>query len=180
MHVWLRGAKVEAMRPNGSPSVLEYRRRLAVQRVEEGYEVEEVAQFLEADPSSVRRWVAAFRLDGPRALKARPVTGRPPKLSSTQEKIVRRWLSESPAEHGFATELWSGLRLAQLIDEQFGVSIHPSYMSAWLRARGFTPQLPQRVPRERDPQRIARWLVADWPRIKKKSPSPKRPSGLGG
>ena len=168
MHAWARRCRLETMRPYGSPSVLEFRRMLAVQRVEEGYEVKEVAQFLGVDPSSVRRWVAAFRSEGLRALAALPAPGRPPKLSSTQEKIVLRWLLESPVEHGFATELWSGARLAQLIEEQFGVRMHPDYMGVWLRERGFTPQLPQRVPRERDPQRIARWLAADWPRIKKK------------
>ena len=146
-----------------------------MQRVEEGYEVEAVAHFLSVTPTSVRRWVAAFRSEGADALAHRLVTGRPPKLSSTQEKIVLRWVLESPAEHGFATELWSGLRLAQLIEEHFGVRLHPRYMSTWLRARGFTPQLPQRVPRERDPERIARWLAADWPRIKKK-PAAKRPA----
>lgn len=90
-----------------------------------------------------------------------------------------RWLLESPVEHGFATELWSGPRLARLIEEQFGVRMHHRYMSAWLRARGFTPQLPQRVPRERDPERIARWLATEWPRIKKKGPPPECLSGLG-
>lgn len=157
------------MRPHGSPSELEHRRWLAVQRVEEGYEVGEVAEFLGVDASSVRRWVASFRSEGAGALATRPVAGRPPKLSSTQEKIVLRWLLESPTEHGFATELWTGPRVAQFIQEQFGVRMHHRYMSAWLRARGFTPQLPQRVPRERDPERIARWLSADWPRIKKKA-----------
>ena len=32
-----------------------------------------------------------------------------------------------------------------------------------------TPQKPQRVPRERDPEAIAAWLESDWPRIKKKA-----------
>ena len=42
-----------------------------------------------------------------------------------------------------------------------------TYLSAWLRARGFTPQKPQRVPRERDPKASAAWLESDWPRLKK-------------
>ena len=96
------------------------------------------------------------------------MAGRPPKLSATQEKVVRRWLHDPASEHGFGSELWTGARLAGLIQEEFGVGFHPSYLSAWLRTRGYTPQTPERVPRERDPQAIARWLEADWPRIKKK------------
>ena len=80
------------MRLKGSPAELEFRRRLAVRRLREGYPVAEVAAFLEVDASTVRRWRAAFRGRGARALAAKPVAGRPPKLSRTQEKVVRRWL----------------------------------------------------------------------------------------
>ena len=146
---------------------MEYRRRLAVQRFSEGYSTQEVADFLGVDPSTVRRWVAAFRDQGDIGLRARPVSGRPRKLTSTQEKIALRWLTESPLPHGFETELWTAPRLVQLIREEFGVRLHPRYLSTWLRDRGLTPQKPQRVPRERDPKAIAAWLESDWPRIQK-------------
>jgi transposase len=147
---------------------LAYRRRLAVQRVFEGYSTEEVADFLDVDPSSVRRWMLAFRRHGAAGLAAQAVPGRPAKLSITQEKIVRRWLSECPSEHGFATALWSAPRLAQLIRQEFGVALTPRHLCAWLRQRGYTPQKPRRVAREHDDAAVARWLAEDWPRLKKK------------
>jgi transposase len=156
------------MRNLGPPIVLEYRRHLAVQRIDEGYSVQEVADFLGVDPSSVRRWVAAFRRDGLGALAARPVPGRPPKLTSTQEKVVCRWLADDPTEHGFPTELWTAPRLARLIEQEFGARLNPNYLSTWLRRRGFSPQKPRRAARERDDEAIARWLEKDWPRIKKR------------
>jgi transposase len=156
------------MRTKGSPIELEHRRRLAVQRVLEGYSTQEVADFLGVDDSTVRRWVALFRDQGGQGLGARPVPGRPPKLTSAQEKIVRRWLAENPMKLGFATELWTAPRLAELIEQEFGIHFHPKYLSAWLRERGFTPQKPQRVPRERDPDEIDAWLKTQWPRIKKR------------
>src|SRR5919202_374632 len=156
------------MRTIGSPADLERRRLLAVQRVAEGYSPAEVADFLGIDPSSVRRWLAAFRQNGAAGLAARPAPGRPPKLTPTQEKVVRRWLHDSPTAFGFATELWTGSRLAHLIQQELGVAFHPRYLGDWLRARGFTPQKPRRRPRERDDQAIATWLTQDWPRIKKR------------
>ena len=156
------------MRTPGSPSVLEYRRQLAVQRIDEGYSIEEVADFLDVGLSSVRRWVATFRKQGVDSLAAQPVLGRPPKLTSTQENIVCRWLADNPTEHGFATELWTAPRLAQLIEQEFGVHFHPDYLTTWLRQRGFTPQKPRRRARQRDDEAIARWLEQDWPRIKKR------------
>jgi transposase len=156
------------MRTTGSPAVLEYRRRLAIERVNDGYTTQEVADFLGVDPSSVRRWIASFRRHGGDALAVRPVPGRPPKLTYTQEKIVRRWLADNPTEHGFATELWTAPRLAQLIEQEWGIHFHPDYLGTWLRQRGYTPQKPRRKAREHDDEAIARWLAEDWPRIKKR------------
>src|SRR5437660_1313839 len=134
------------MRSHGTPTELEHRRHLAVQRVREGYPVEEVADFLGVTPRSVFRWFAAFRANGWPALAALPVPGRPAKLSHTQEKIVFRWLAESPTEHGFPTDLWTADRLACLIEQNLGVTLAPHYLCAWLRERNYTPQKPHRVP----------------------------------
>src|SRR5215212_6948166 len=102
------------MRSIGTPAELERRRLLAVQRVLEGYSSVEVGDFLGVDPSSVRRWLAAFRQDGAAGLAARPTPGRPGKLTLSQEKIVRRWLADNPTNHGFPNELWTADRLALL------------------------------------------------------------------
>ena len=131
------------MRDEGSPEELEHRRLLAVQRVLEGYSTEGVAEFLGVDPRSVRRWVAAHREAGDEGLLARPTSGRPPKLTSTQEKIIRRWLIDKPTEHGFATDLWTGPRLAQMIRQEFAIELNPKYLTVWLRRRDFTPQKPR-------------------------------------
>jgi transposase len=159
------------MRPEGTPIELQHRRHLAVQRIAEGYSTEEVAEFLGVAPRSVWRWLAAFRLYGDEGLAARPGIGlgHPSKLTSTREKIVLRWLSDSPTEYGFATDLWSAPRLSRLIEQEFGVHFHSNYLSTWLRQRGYTPQKPRRVPREQDDEAIARWLAEDWPRIKQKA-----------
>ena len=156
------------MRTPGSADELDYRRRLAVQRVSEGYSTQEVADFLGVDPSTVRRWLAAFRERGGAGLEIKPASGRPTKLTRTQEKVALRWLTDSPTHHGFDTELWTAARLGQLIREEFAVGLNPRYLGAWLRDRGFSPQKPQRVARERDPKAIAAWLESDRPRVKKR------------
>src|SRR2546423_1352850 len=138
------------MRSIGSPTELERRRLLAVQRVGEGYSPEETADFLGVDPRSVWRWLADFRRHGTAGLEARPTPGRPPNLTPPREKFVCRWRPETPPAHGFPTELGTASRLALLIDGGGGISFHPPSLPAWLRQGGYTPQLPRRVPRERD------------------------------
>lgn len=152
------------MRTPGDPVELEHRRCLATARYQDGYTADEIAEFLGVTRRSVRRWIAAFRQSGYWGLAARPVPGRPSQLSYTQEKIVLRWLRGSAAEYGFATDLWTTARLAQLIADEFGVGFHPDYLGSWLRARDQTPQKPERVPRERDDAAIAAWCAGPWPR----------------
>jgi transposase len=156
------------MRCTGSPAEFEHRRVLAVRRLLAGLSTDEVADFLEVNRRSVQRWFRVFQEHGWDGLLAKAAPGRPRKLSPTQEKIVLRWLQDSPTSFGFATELWTCQRLAQVICEEWGVRLHRGTLPRWLRQRGYTPQKPQRVPRERDPEVIGRWLATDWPRIKKK------------
>lgn len=101
-------------------------------------------------------------------MAAKAIAGRPSKLSRTQEKIVLRWLRESPTEHGFPTELWTAGRIAEVIRAEWGIRFNRRYLPRWLRARGFSPQRPERVPRERNAEVIETWVKTEWPRIKKK------------
>lgn len=155
------------MRSKGTADELQQRRILAIRRLHDGFSVDEVAEFLDVDVRSVRRWRSRFQSGGWDALAAQHISGRPTKLTPTQTKIVLRWLRDSPVEFGFGSDLWTADRLAALIHGEWGVSFNPRYLSAWLRARGFTPQRPQRIPHERSPEAIAAWRQHDWPRIKK-------------
>jgi transposase len=147
---------------------LERRRFLAVQRVNQGYTQVEVAAFLGVTPRSVRRWMHAWRDGSWSALKAKGRSGRPPHLTSEQTTTVLGWFRQNPTAFGFTTELWTARRVAQLIQQRFGVSFNHRYLSAWLTDRAITPQKPQRRARERDQERIDRWVAEDWPRILKK------------
>ena len=153
------------MRTNGSPTELEARRRLAVQRVSEGYDTAEVAEFLGVHPSSVRKWWKAFQQHGVQALAAKPVPGRPPKLTSAREIQVIRWLHKNPKSLGFPTELWTSRRVSQVIERKWGVKFHPNYLSEWLSRRGVSPQKPHKRPQERDAAAIETWKTQTWPRI---------------
>src|SRR5918998_491372 len=78
------------MRDKGSPAELEHRRLLAVQRVLEGYSTEEVAEFLDVDPRTVRRWVSAYRHGGEPCLLSRSSPGRAPR--GRDPKVIAAWL----------------------------------------------------------------------------------------
>jgi transposase len=157
------------MRSNGTAKELEARRRLAVQRVEDGWTQREVAAFLGVHPVTVAKWMARFRDQGAGGLAAKPTPGRPRFLTADQEKQVLGWLADPPTKHGFRTDLWTARRVAELIRTRLKVAFHPHYLREWLRKRNYTPQKPARRAKQQNPAEIDRWLREEWPRIEKKS-----------
>jgi transposase len=156
------------MRSKGSAAELEARRRLAVQRVGEGWTQKAVAEFLGVSERAVGGWVAAHRDRGADGLKAKPHPGRKPFLTPAQERRVIGWLARKPTEFGFPTDLWTARRVADLIARRLGVRFNPNYLREWLTRRDFSPQKPARRARERDQAAVARWVREDWPRIQKR------------
>lgn len=156
------------MSTTGSASELQARRRLAVTRVNEGWKQKDVAAFLGVSTRAVGKWVAAYRAGGDGGLKGKPRTGPRPKLTGRQERSVLSWLAKSPKAFGYATELWTTRRLAEVIAKRFGVRFNSNYLAEWLTRRGYSPQKPEMKAVERDNPAVARWLAEDWPRIKKR------------
>ena len=153
------------MRTPGTAAELERRRFLAMERLGEGYSAHEVSEFLGVHLRTVRYWLAAYKKKGERGLHAKPPPGRPRKLTNRQERSVLTWFRKSPREFGFATDLWTARRVAQVIQRKWQVDFNPRYLNAWLAARDITPQKPQRVSREADQAAIEKWRTHDWPRL---------------
>jgi transposase len=116
----------------------------------------------------VWRWWKAYRKGGEAALRARPPAGRRSKLTDAQKQNLRRRLLEGARANGFATDLWTCPRIAQLIRRLWGVSYHVDSLPRFLRAMGFSCQRPQKRAVERDEEAVASWVAHQWPRIKKK------------
>ena len=142
--------------------------------VEDGQDPQEIAQLLDVSKRSVWRWWSLWREHGQYGLSRKPHPGRPPKLSPLQQAQVLRWLEQSPLDFGFTTERWTAPRVTRLIEQRWKIRMNKRYLSDWLRRRGITPQMPQRMPRERDQAQIDAWVSQQWPRIKKKFLPPVR------
>jgi transposase len=153
------------MRTRGSASELQRLREIAVKAVQGGKTPVQVAEVLGVHPASVRKWWNAFRQQGTDGIASKPHPGRPSRLTQTQQQCVLSWLRKNPKSFGFATELWTGRRVAHVIERKFGVRYHRRYLNEWLTARGITPQKPQKKPRERDDDLIRRWRKNRWQRI---------------
>lgn len=155
------------MRPEGSPAELERRRLRAVALVQDGYSLNEVARRLGCQACSVMRWRDAFRRGGKRALRPKPTPGRPPRLTKRQKVRLVAHLMDGPLAHGYRTDIWTTLRVAQVIHRQFGIHYHRDHVGRLLHALQWTCQKPERRATQRKEAAIEAWKQQDWPRIKK-------------
>ena len=153
------------MRPPGTAAELERRRRLALSHLHNGHSVSDVAEFLGVTERAVQLWRAAEREHGVDGVKAKPPPPRDGKLSPARERQVLGWFRKSPKSFGFATDLWTGRRVAEVIRRKWGVDFNWRYLLSWLKDRGITSQKPQRRAREADRKAIDRWRTHDWPRL---------------
>jgi len=155
------------MRPKGSAELLQYRRRQALELLDEGRSLNEVARIIGCNPSSVMRWRDARAEGGEEALEVRFSPGRPPKLTEGQKRELEKTLLEGPLAAGYRTDLWTTARIAEVIERAFGVKYHRDHIGRLLRQMGWSHQKPERRALERNQAEIDRWLAEDWPRVKK-------------
>ena len=155
------------MRPQGSAVELEARRRMAASLLSNGSTCVEIAELMEVDLSSVKRWKAAWKKGGVEALAAKPHPGRTPRLSCVQKRQLEKILLRGPLKAGYRTDLWTCARVAEVSHKRFDVDYHVDYVGRFLHTLGWTCQKPEQRARERDEARIAHWRAHVWPRLKK-------------
>jgi len=158
------------MRTKGSAQELEQRRLRAIAIVEEGHSQREAARRVKVHERTVRKWVNAFRRRGKAGVAARPTPGRPRRLGRDALSKLERVLLKGAQASGYATELWTARRVAEVVKKECGVTYNAKYIPEVLKLLGWSPQKPQRRAVERDEQEIARWKLVEWARIKKKPP----------
>lgn len=156
------------MRPVGSAAELERRRRRAIELLENGLSITGVAQRLGCSHSSVILWRDTLRRKGAAALRAKPVPGRPTKLTRAQMTQIPKLLLRGPAAWGYSTDLWTTDRVARVIEKRFRVRFHRAHVGRLLGRLGWSCQKPERRAIERDEAAIEQWKRYGWVAIKKK------------
>ena len=145
---------------------LQTMRNQAVRAVGNGQRVESVAAAYGVNIRTVFRWLCAYASGGQKALQAKPIAGRPSKLSAEQIS----WLagavrSHTPQQYKFAFALWTLGLIGDLIERGFGVKLSRSSVGRTMRTLGFTAQRPLYRASQRDPVLVERWQQEEFPAI---------------
>lgn len=147
---------------------LESRRLRAAQLLKQGLSPAEVARRVGVHRQSVSRWQQELQAEGREGLKAAGRAGRKPRLSATDRQRLEEGLKQGPQVLGYATQLWTAGRVAELIARECGVAYHPRYVGRILARLGWSCPRPVGRALERDEAAVRQWKRVRWPELKKK------------
>jgi transposase len=147
---------------------LEEIRKRAVERVQAGENPEGVVRALGFNRRTIYEWLARYRAGGWDALKAKPLAGRPRKITAAQIRYLYRAIAgKTPLQHRFEFALWT-LRLVQwLIYEDLGLKLSRASVARLLRQMGLSCQRPLFRALEQNPERVEKWRREQYPQIRK-------------
>jgi transposase len=135
--------------------------------LDSGLTMEEASHRIGASIASVCRWRQTVAKGGLAALTAKPVPGRPRKLSQAECSQLLDVLLKGAMAYGYSNELWTLKRIAKVILKEFGVRYHPNHVWRVLRKLRWSCQVPERRPVQRDEKAVEHWRRYNWPHIKK-------------
>ena len=148
---------------------MEARRKQAAKLFAKGVSQADVARALDVSRQSVSRWHEAWSRGGVKELKGAGRAGRMPLLDSADLATVERALRRGPRASGFATDIWTLPRIAEVIATLTDVSYHPGHVWRIMGQLGWGPQRPTRRALERNDDAVDEWVTSRWPQVKKTS-----------
>lgn len=149
-------------------TTLETLRLRAVNQVRQGASPADVAAALGLHRSTVYGWLAKYRDGGRGALLARPVPGRPPRLTPLQMRKLCTLIAETdPRQLQLGFALWTRQMVRELICREFGVDLSIVSVGRLLAKTGLSPH--QRTGcsgcEQNDAGAVGRWKEQDYPAI---------------
>ena len=145
---------------------LEILRMSAIKRVEAGESPEDVAIGLGINRRGIYRWIAAYHSGGKEALRAKPIPGRPAKISAAQmAKLARIVREKNPMQLRFPFALWTLEMIRELLARDFKVRLSTVSVGRLMKRLGFTPQRPLYRAWQQDPILVERWRSEEYPKL---------------
>ncbi|MGD9710338.1 MAG: IS630 family transposase [Halothiobacillaceae bacterium] len=146
---------------------LQVMRQQAIKAVREGQTVQSVAAAFGVNPRTVFRWLADFANGGQNALLAKPIPGRPPKLSVEEMAWIARAVRDNtPQQFKFEFGLWTLTLIRHLINRQLKKELSVSSVHRLMKILGFSAQKPLYQAWQQDPVLVRTWETETYPAIR--------------
>jgi len=121
------------MRKLGNQGFCEKRRLLALEILNQGKSLAEVANSLNISVPTLRCWQRRFQEKGLEGLRAKRHGGNPRELSATLQEAIGAALTQSPGSLDIPQEKWDGPAICRLLAQHFSIFLHPKYIYRWLK-----------------------------------------------
>ena len=129
----------------------------------DGHSVAQVAGVLHVHEKTVAPWVRLFCCYGLQGKPPRTPTGRPPKLTPTQNATRVTWLEDGPVQAGFSGACWRSPMIQQFLYDRFGGLYNVFYLAPLLTNLGFSYQKAVFVSAHLDADKRRVWGTTTWP-----------------
>lgn len=146
----------------------EWRRGKAVLGYIEGRRVVALAAELDVTRGSINRWLQWYEAMGIDGLVTATPPGAVPKLNADQRRELSALVEAGPVAAGYASGVWTGPMVGDLIERRFGVRYHKHNVPRLLHELGFSLQRPRKRLARADFAAQETWVRERLPAIKKK------------
>jgi transposase len=115
-----------------------------------GYSAYEIADLHDVTDPMVYKWMTRFDEEGPEGLFDREREGRPRKIDEEVEEEIERILESTPpadvrsAHEGYDATRWTAGRIANHLENELDVDIHPETVRKALKRLNFSWTRPRR------------------------------------
>ena len=120
-----------------SKDAAQARRLLSLAAIYDGASRSEAARIGTVTLQIVRDWVIKFNAQGPEGLLDRKAPGQPPTLTEAHRAALAAAIESGPTPAIHAVVRWRLVDLAQMLWEEFRVSVSKQTLSRELRAMGY-------------------------------------------
>jgi len=146
---------------------LEAIRIRAVEQVQAGHSPEEVIKVLGFTRGRIYEWLARYRSGGWHALRAKPLKGRPRRITGSQMKWIYNTVTlKNPLQFKFEFALWTRRMIRDLIAERYGIQLSLTSVGRLLAQLGLTCQKPLMRAFQQNPSLVQQWLKEEYPQIR--------------
>lgn len=149
------------------------RRLLALAAIYEGSSRTEAARIAGVTVQIVRDWVLKFNAGGPDGLIDRKAPGKSPILSATHRAALVEAIERGPIPASHGVVRWRIIDLAQMLWDEFSVSVSRPTLSRELRTLGYRKLSARPRHHAQDPDAIEAFkkgaLLPSWTRSKRPS-----------
>jgi transposase len=130
------------------------RRLLALAAIYEGASRTEAARLGSVTVQIVRDWVVKFNATGPEGLIDKKAPGKPPRLNATHRAALVEAIERGPIPAAHGVVRWRIIDLAQMLWDDFSVSVSRPTLSRELRALGYRKLSARPKHHAQDPEAI--------------------------